>query len=280
MKKYLYLPLFILLAISLASCQSSDTSNLQATNDALSNQVNTLSTQVAQQASSANQSAQQPAAVITESNPPAQPPPATPTQIPPASPTLLPTQPAGIIAPSLIVSGSGEIFSWSNTQPYPMTLFGAANVHLVCDPGDTADGKIWIDSKNYSAGCNPNSESWTLWKQDITVGDHYIYSQNAADKYEFWTVGTTPFTIRNKYESTDFMFNVNTAGIYNLTANLVKGAFNVYITCEGAQNFNYKIIQSTTIEVVLNPARCEIIVRDSPPGTVTPGEIEVSLVIK
>ncbi len=134
MKKYLYLPLFILLALSLASCQSSSTSNLQATNDALSNQVNTLSTQVAQQASSANQSAQQPAAVNTESNPPAQPPAATPTQIPPASPTLLPTQPAGIIAPSLIVSGSGEIFPWSNTQPYPMTLFGAANVHLVCDP--------------------------------------------------------------------------------------------------------------------------------------------------
>ncbi len=272
MKKHLYLPLFILLALSITGCQSSDTSNLQATNEALSSQLNLLTAQLTQQAGLPTQPPQEPAGMGNEI--------IAPTETRSASPTLQPTQPSGIIPPSLIVSGSGEIFPWSNTTPYPMTLFGAANVHLVCDPGDTADGKIWIDSKNYSAGCNPNSESWTLWKQDITVGDHYIYSQNAADKYEFWTVGTTPFTIRNKYESTDFMFNVNTAGIYNLTTNVIKGAFNVYITCEGAQNFNYKIIQSSTIQVVLNPARCEIIVRDSPPGTVTPGEIEVSLVIK
>jgi hypothetical protein len=111
----------------------------------------------------------------------------------------------------------------------------------------------------------------------ITVGDHYIYSQNAADKYEFWTVGTTPFTVHNTREGTDYMFNLPQAGIYNLTTNLIKGSFDVYLTCEGAQNFNYKIIQSTTIQVVLNPARCELIVRDSPPGTLNPGEIEVSL---
>ena len=128
-----------------------------------------------------------------------------------------------------------------------------------------------------SAGCNANSKSWSLWKQDITVGDHYIYSENANDKYEFWTIGTTPFTIRNKYESSDYMFHINNPGIYNLSANLIKGEFNLYITCEGAQNFDYKISQSTTIQVVLNPARCELIIRDSPPGTVTPGEIEVSL---
>ena len=73
------------------------------------------------------------------------------------------------------------------------------------------------------------------------------------------------------------MFTINTAGIYNLSANLIKGQFNVYITCEGAQNFDYKIDQSTTIQVVLNPARCELLIRDTPPGTLTPGEIEVSL---
>ena len=42
MKKYLYLPLFILLSLSIASCQSSNTTDLQATNEALSNQVNSL----------------------------------------------------------------------------------------------------------------------------------------------------------------------------------------------------------------------------------------------
>ena len=158
-----------------------------------------------------------------------------------------------------------------------MNLFGTANVHLVCDPSDTTDGKVWIDTKSFSVTCNPNSESWAPWKEAITVGDHYIYSQNAADKYEFWTIGTTPFTVHHAREATDYMFNIPTAGIYNLTTNVIKGAFDVYITCEGAQNFNYHIIQSNTIQVVLNPARCELIVRDSPPGTPTPGEIQVSL---
>ncbi|OGO27973.1 MAG: hypothetical protein A2136_08870 [Chloroflexi bacterium RBG_16_54_11] len=73
------------------------------------------------------------------------------------------------------------------------------------------------------------------------------------------------------------MFTINNTGIYDLTANLIKGSFDVYLSCEGAQNFNYKIIQSTTIQIVLNPARCQLIVRDSPPGTLTPGEIELSL---
>jgi hypothetical protein len=271
MKKSLYLPLFILLALSLVSCVASN-NQLEATNQALSNQVSTQSAQLTQAANLPN-----PATSI---------PPLPPTQaaLPTIPPTLIPSpQPAtasGVITPVLIYSGSGEITPWSNSTPYPMGLFGAANVHLVCDPSDTVDGKVWIDDKSFTVSCNPNSESWTPWKKDITVGDHYIYSQNAADKYEFWTIGTTPFTVHNTREGTDYMFNIPTAGIYNLTTNVIKGSFNVYITCEGAQNFNYKIIQSTTIQVVLNPARCELIIRDSPPGTLTPGEIEVSLAIK
>jgi hypothetical protein len=182
-----------------------------------------------------------------------------------------------VIAPSLIFSGSGTITTFSNKTVYPLVLFGSANVHMVCDPNDTTDGQVYIDNKSEIVGCNANSESWSILKQDITVGDHYIYSLNANDKYEFWTIGTPPLTIRNKHESSDYMFQINNPGIYNLSANLIKGEFNVYLTCEGAQNFNYKIVQSTTMPIVMNPARCELIIRDYPPGTATPGEIEVSL---
>ncbi len=269
MKKYLYLPLFILLALSIASCQSSGNTNLQATNEALSNQLNSLATQLTQQAGSPTLPALEPSSPTAIS--------IAPTEAPSAAPSPLSSVQSSVIAPTLIYGGSGTITPWSNKTSYPIILFGAANVHLTCDPSDTVDGKIWIDNKNYSASCNANSESWSPWKQAITVGDHYIYSENANDKYEFWTIGTTPFTIRNKYESSDYMFTINTAGIYNLSAKLIKGQFNVYITCEGAQNFDYKIDQSTTIQVVLNPARCELLIRDSPPGTLTPGEIEVSL---
>jgi hypothetical protein len=270
MKKYIYLFLFILLALSITNCQSSGTTQLEATNEALSKQVNTLITQLTQQAGSPIQTAQQPVSASTES--------IAPTAVPLPSPSPLPTiQASAVIAPSLIVSGAGTINPWSNKTIYPMTLFGAANLHLVCDPNDTADGKVWIDNKNNTVSCNANSESWYLWKQDITVGDHYIYSLNANDKYEFWTVGTTPFTIRNKFSHSDFMFIINNSGIYNLSANLTKGEFNLYITCEGAQNFNYKIDQSTTIPIVLNPARCELLIRDTVPVGVSQGDIEVSL---
>jgi hypothetical protein len=268
MKKRLYLPLFLLFAGSIVGCQSTGTTNLQATNQALSNQLNSLVTQLTQQAGLPTQPAQEPvrsSEIIAATEAPS-----TATSPPPAGQS-------SVIEPTLIYAGSGTITPWSNKTSYPIILFGAANVHLICDPNDPTDGKIWIDNKNYTAGCNANSESWFPWKQDITVGDHYIYSENASDKYEFWTIGTTPFTIRNKYESSDYMFTVKDAGIYNLSANLIKGQFNLYITCEGAQNFDYKIDQSTTIQVVLNPARCELLVRDSPPGTLTPGEIEVSL---
>lgn len=270
MKKFLIIPLFILLSFTLASCLFSSSNPLEATNQALTNQLRTQSAQLTQQSSLPSQP------IVEPTQAPAQQ--ALPTVPPPPSPATPPATAAGVIAPSLITSGAGEITPWTNKTPYAMSLFGAANVHLLCDPGDTADGKVWIDDKTYSVTCNPDSDAWTPWKQDITVGDHYIYSQNAADKYEFWTIGTTPITVHSKNESTDYMFNIPIAGIYNLTANLIKGAFNVYITCEGAQNFNYEIIQSTTIELVLNPARCELLVRDSPPGTLSPGEIEVSLI--
>ncbi len=269
MKKYMYIPMFILLALSMTNCQSSGTTNLEATNETLSNQVNTLITQLTQQAGLPIQTTQEPVNPTAEF--------IAATDIPLAAPSPLPAGESGVIAPALIFSGSGTITPWSNKTAHALILFGTANVHLTCDPNDTADGKIWIDNKNYSASCNANSESWSLWKQDITVGDHYIYSENANDKYEFWTIGTTPFSIRNKYESSDYMFDIKNPGIYTLSANLIKGQFDLYFTCEGAQNFTYKISQSTTIQVVLNPARCELLIRDSPPGTITPGEIEVSL---
>jgi len=269
MKKYLYLPLFILLALSITSCQSSGITQLEATNEALSNQVNSLMTQITQQASSPIQTARQPIKVSTES--------IAPTELPLATSSPIPPGESSVIAPTLIFSGSGTITPFSNNEVYPLNLFGSANVHMICDPNDTADGEIWIDDKSMTVSCSANSESWFPWKQDITVGDHYIYSANANDKYEFWTMGSTPFTITNKFSRSDYMFIINNPGIYNLSANVIKGEFNLYLTCEAAQNFNYAITQSTTIPIVLNPARCELLIRDSPPGTLTPGEIEVSL---
>ena len=269
MKKYFYIPLFILLALFITNCQSSDITQLEATNKALNNQVNSLTTQLTQQASSPIQTAKEPIKAGTES--------VAPTEFPLASPSALTTGGSTVIAPTLIFSGSGTITPWSNKTIYPLNLFGAANVHLVCDLNDTTNGKVWIDNENYTVTCGANSESWYPWKQDITVGDHYIYSTNTNDKYEFWTIGSTPFTIRNKLSRSDYIFLLNNPGIYNLSANLIKGAFHLYLTCEKAQNFDYEITQSTTIQVVLNPARCELLIRDSPPGTLTPGEIEVSL---
>jgi hypothetical protein len=148
---------------------------------------------------------------------------------------------------------------------------------LTCDPNDTADGKVWIDTKIQTLSCIAKGESWSPWKQNITVGDHYIYSLNANDRYEFWTIGTPPFTIRNKFSHSDYMFIINNPGIYNLSANLINGEFNIYITCQAAQNFNYEITQSTTIPVVLNPARCELLIRDAAPSSVSQADIEISL---
>ena len=260
----------MLLSFSISSCQSVGTSNLQATNEALSSQLNSLVTQLTQQAASPIPTSQQVAATSTEST--------LPSTAPLASPSPLPTSAgSAAIAPGLIFSGSGTLTPWSNKTVYPSILFGAANVHLICSPNDSQDGKVWINNKNYSVGCTPNSEVWIPWKADISVGDHYIYQTNAADQYEFWTVGTTPFTIRNKYAHSDFMFMINNAGIYNLSANVGKGEFNLYITCEGAQNFNYRISQSTSIQVVLNPGKCELLIRDTIPVPVSQGDIEVSL---
>jgi len=269
MRRYFYVPLFILLALSITNCQSSDITQLEATNVALNNQVNSLMTQLTQQASSPIQTAKEPIKVSTES--------VAPTEFPLAPSSPLPAGEAAVIAPTLIFSGSGTITPFSNHKVYQSILFGAANVHMICDPNDTADGEVWIDNKSMTVSCSPNSESWFPWKQDITVGDHYIYSLNANDKYEFWTIGSAPFTITNKYSRSDYMFQINNPGIYNLSANLIKAAFNLYLTCEGAQNFTYEITASMTIPIVLNPARCELLIRDSPPGTLTPGEIEVSL---
>jgi hypothetical protein len=273
MKKYLYIPLFILLSLSLASCQRASNSDLQATNEALTNQVNTLSTEVSQQSISQTESAQQPVSTTSAA--------VLPTVAPLPSPTPLPTAqgPAGV-APTLIFSGSGLITPWTNNTYYPIGLFGTANVHMLCNQNNTTGGEFWIDNEAYKVSCKANGESWSPWKLELTIGDHYIYSKNANDKYEFWTIGTTPFTIKNIHDLSDYIFQINNSGEYVLTANLIDGAFNIYITCQGAQNFDYKITQSMSIPVVLNPAMCELIVRDSPPGTVNPGEIEVSLTQK
>jgi hypothetical protein len=270
MKKFCYIPLFILLSLAITSCHSSGTTQLQATNEALSKQVNTLITQLTQQAGLPIQTDQERISTGTES--------IAPTEVPLASPSPLPTiEQSAVIAPTLIFSGSGAITPFSNKTIYPLILFGSANVHVVCDPNDTADGKVWIDTKSETVSCNANSESWSPWKQDITVGDHYIYSLNPNDKYEFWTIGTAPFTIRNKFSHSDYMFTINNPGIYNLSANLIKGEFNLYITCEGAQNFNYEITQSTTIPIVLNPAKCELLIRDVAAASVSQADIEISL---
>ncbi|HEX9089837.1 MAG TPA: hypothetical protein VF831_00020, partial [Anaerolineales bacterium] len=229
-----------------------------------------LVTQLTQAAISPTETTQTPLSTSAES--------IAPTVIPLVSPTVLPQEEAGSVVPTLIFSGSGTLTPLSIKKTYPPGLFGVANVHLICDPNDTTDGKIWIDNKNYSIGCPPNSETWTLWKPEIIAGDHYIYSQNANDKYEFWTVGTTPFKFSNKFAYSDFVFMVNRQGIYSLTGNVQSGMFNLYITCEGAQNYSYtNISESMTAELVMNPATCELLIRNQPPGTLTPGEIEVSL---
>ncbi len=269
MKKYLYIPLFILLALSITNCQSSRTTQLEATNMALNNQLNNLMAQLTQQAGSPIQTAQKPTGAITES--------VVPTESPLPSPSSLPAEESSVVASTLIFSGSGLITPWSNNTYHPSLVFGTANVHMTCNPNNTKGGEIWIDTKSYTLRCDPKSDGWSLWKPEITVGNHYVYSVNDNDNYEFWTIGTPPFTVRNKYASSDYMFLINNPGQYNLSANLSNGAFDVYITCEGAQNFNYHITQSTSIPLVLNPANCKLIVRDSPPGTVTPGDIEVSL---
>ena len=254
MKRYLYLSLFILLSLTIASCLGSSASQLEATNAALSTQVNSLLAQLTPQAALPVVSNQEPGGISTES--------IGVTQIPAPATSPLPAQQPTIINSALILSGSGTLNPWTNKTAYPFTLFGAANVHMLCDPNGNADGKMWIDKETMTARCGARGESWMPWKQDITVGDHYIYSSNANDKYELWTIGSTPFTIRNKYSHSNFIFIINNPGIYTLKAALIKGSFNVYLTYQQAQNFAYKITQSTSFQLVINLATCEQIIRD------------------
>jgi len=269
MKKYFYLPLFILLFLSISGCGGFNTNRLEATNEALSAQVETLTTQLAQQAGAP--------AITTQASPIKESDITVSTSIPPVAPSSPPEEQTTVINSALIYSGSGTITPWTNQSMYSTGLFGAANVHMICDPNGMADGKMWIDKETETASCGARGEAWSPWKQDITIGDHYIYSANANDQYEFWTVGNTPFTIRNKYSHSDFIFTIQDPGIYTLSANLIKGEFNVYITCQEAQNFNYKITQSTSYQVVLNPATCQLIIRDVNQAKQSNADIEVSL---
>ncbi len=266
MKKFFCIALFMLISLIISGCQSSQISQLEATNSSLSTQVQALMTQQVVLPAVVNQA---PGPANSEGS--------SAANVPQVAPNPLPAEGLTIISPALIYSGSGTITPWSNTAAYPNVLFGAANVHMVCDPNGTADGKVWIDKETEIATCGAKGEGWTPWQQDITIGDHYIYSSNANDKYEFWTVGSTPFTIRNKYSHSDFIFTVNDPGIYTLSANLIKGSFNVYLTCQEAQNFNYTITQSTSIPIVLNPATCKIIIRDVAQAKTSKAEIEVSM---
>ncbi len=270
MKKLAYLPLFIILSIVIASCGGASASQLEATNVALNEQINSLKNQLNQVGIAPIVPTEAPPSSSTNS--------VSPTEVPQAAPSPVPAQPSGTIAPSLIYAGSGGITPWSNETLYPNTLFGAANVHMICDPKGTTDGKMYIDKETETATCGAKGEAWVPWKENITVGDHYIYSQNANDKYEFWTIGTTPFTIHNKYSHSDFIFTLPDPGIYTLTANLIKGQFNVYLTCQQAQNFNYTISQSTSIPIViLSPATCMITIRDVNQAKTSQADIEVSL---
>lgn len=269
MKKSFTLALFILLSVSVTSCQSPRLSELEATNVALSTQVNMLQAKTTQQAALPLVSNQAPAGSSAQS--------AELGAVPTSPPTSLAVEQSQVISPELIYSGAGIITPWSNKTAYPMQLFGAANVRMICDPSGNAEGKMWIDKETEFATCGAKGEAWTPWKQDITIGDHYIYSTNPNDKYEFWTIGSTPFTIRNKFSRSDFIFNVIDPGIYTLSVNLIKGSFNIYLTCQEAQNFNYTITQSTSIPVVLSPATCEIIIRDVAQAKTSKADIEVSL---
>jgi hypothetical protein len=270
MKKYFVHSLFISLSVILTSCISSPTYQLEATNAALSRQLNALQAQLTEQAAPPPANTQapviQPSDIVASTQPP----------------LVSPNSPSGnqsmIINSALIYSGSGTITPWTNQTLYPNILFGAANVHMICDPSGNAGGKMWIDKETEVATCGARGEGWSPWKQDITIGDHYIYSTNANDIYEFWTVGTTPFTIRTKYSHSDFIFSLPDAGIYTLKANLIKGEYNVYLTCQQAQNFNYTISQSTSIPIIITTqATCMIIIRDVNQAKTSQAEIELSL---
>ncbi len=270
MKLNIYALLFILLALILVSCQGSSTTPLEATNQALQNQVTSLMTQLTQVGVSPVLPTSPPSIVATNEN--------SPLLVPEATSTPPPTQQTGVIAPNLAATFSGTIIPWNNPTLYLPGLYATANVHMICDPNGSADGKLYIDKDNFFVGCDARGEGWALWKPEITAGDHYVYSANAGDKYEFWGMGTTPFTIHNKYSRTDFMFSLPKAGIYTLTANLIKGAFNVNITCEQAQFYNYKITQSTTIPVIVEqPASCLLFIRDVEQAKTSLADIEVSL---
>jgi len=269
MKKHLYLPWLILLPLLLAGCFSSPSTQLEATNAALSQQLKALQSQLTQQAAPPAEATPapgiQPSDIVVSTEPPQ------------ASPNPPAINPSSVVNSALIYAGSGTLTPWTNQTLYPNVLFGAANVHLVCDPNGSANGKMYIDKETEVATCGARGEGWTPWKQDLTIGDHYIYSTNANDKYEFWTVGTTPFTIHTKYSHSDFIFSLPDVGIYTLKANLIKGEYNVYLTCQQAQNFNYKITQSTSIPIViLYPATCMITIRDVNQAKTSQAEIEVS----
>ncbi len=272
MKKYCILPLFILLTLVMAGCVSYPTPQLEATYAALNQQLQTLQAQLTQQAiphatTTAPVSGILPSDITVS------------TEVAPLSPP--PAASSSVINSALIYSGSGTLTPWTNQTMYPNTLFGAANVHMLCDPNGTADGKMYIDKETEVATCGARGESWTPWKADITIGDHYIYSTNANDQYEFWTVGSTPFTIHNKFSHSDFIFTLPDAGIYTLDAKLIKGEYNVYLTCQQAQNFNYKITQSTSIPIVItSPASCMITIRDVNQAKTSQAEIEVTLAFK
>ena len=141
MKKYFYIPLFILISLSITNCQSADTTQLEATNMALINQLDTLTTQLTQQANSAVKITQEPVINNTES--------IVPTQSPLASPSPLPEEGSAGIPPTLMFSGTGLITPWSNHTYYPSLVFGTANVHMTCNPNNTKGGEIWIDNESY-----------------------------------------------------------------------------------------------------------------------------------
>ncbi len=255
MKKPLYLLLFILLSFAITSCLFSGSSQLQATNEALSNQVNTLMTQLTQQPSS----------------------PSTITQIPLSTSGAPSTAGSVAGAAALIFSGSDLETDFQNNKFFESKEYGSANVHMICDPTSTNGGGMWIDAQLQIAYCKANGEAWTPWGQDITIGKHTIYQINAKDKYEIWTVGTPPFTLRNKNSNSTYVFDIGDSGDYVLTTNLMSGQFEVDINCVGGQGEAYKISEPTTNTLRLKPDRCKLSITDITPVAAGPGDIEVSL---
>jgi hypothetical protein len=272
MGRYYCIILSILLALIISGCQNSQTTQLEATNTVLNNQVNTLITQLTQQASS-SQLTQQALSQVNK----------TPEQ-PLVSPSPISTEVPLLMPPVLIFSGLGSSSFTSNTY-YPEQSCGAANVHYYSSPSGNGGGFMIDNSLGLgdfhlcpSAGC----DVWYILDAPITLGKHYVTTTNENDRYEIWSIGTPPFTlsIKPKTNTYNYLFQINESQNYKISTNLTRGAFGLQIfKCESVgpiqENININITESSTKNILLNPGYWNLLIRDSTPGG--GGEVELKL---